>query len=475
MGGLEGRLAQHRRLDLQESQDRQGRGRSQLVDEVLSGSRFRAAQPALTGETAGRVELNLRLSYLHAIRESLVSGAEDAPIQVLEARLIRGGSPILHPDLPFAKTPPAQAGLLVFSSDHSVSPQAADRLMLAGTDDAWSELVLSQGLFIKVGESQRPFPSRSLVNALKIRNSLVAEAVNLHPTVDGFKAVVTLLQRFQLQDEIRALNLTEAEHSKLGFLSEVDHLSTETQLPRVSRQYSSVTDKSAYSLFHDGEVLMRYIGENRFVAACSTSKSKPFEVEPIVLSPTPEALLQTRRYVGLAVGDIVNGNGFRLFGEPEARARELFDNLHSGIEIFPTDGDPGFRIERAEPVPRVSGPRVAMQPRGWGQVYLESLKPEMVQPGQVFPADPLGRMYKAFVFSDYVICESTHTGNATYVISRLHWEKLRMWSRRDLALQRPAGFMQRVFHGRDEEGFRQHWQKEVYPYTQAGRRHSRVF
>lgn len=467
-GKLEGRFAVHRKLDAEEAASRAGKTRAALAQELFSNPRFLAGQASLTGVNPGRFELNIRQAYLLEIHRSLVGGSPDSNLIVYEARVAGGNSPICHPDFPQSKLLPDTA-LVVMGSDRSVRTIRLDSLDLAGCDDIATELLLSQGLFLKIGETHRPFPQRSLSSAFELRDSALRSQPNFHPSIEAFKLVLALLRRFETQDKIRSLDLSKDEHTELAFLSETELLSTSTALPRVRHQYVTMLDRVAYSLFQDETLVMQHLGGQQFAAAISSSKAKPFEIVSVLLSPSPFALEQTKRSLGLAIGDIVTSDGYRLFGEAEARARSLYDNLRSGTRIFPADSDSGFRILRDAPEPRESAPRAPVSPRDWGQRFLLSLEPQTVVSGEVFPADPIGRAYKAFIYPDYVICESSHTGNATYVIARTHWETLRQWSRQDLTRHRPSGFIQRVFHGRDEPAFHLHWQDEVSPYAYSGR------
>lgn len=207
-----------------------------------------------------------------------------------------------------------------------------------------------------------------------------------------------------------------------------------------------------YTLKFAGSRVLRVDDNSSFTAIEAPSKQKPFVA--ILWNGLKNQSL-AKHIFGLSRGDFYTTQGYKLSEQAEVQAKEFFRMVENGIEIFPIDERPGYKI------PEEEGEHKEEQKRYWGQTFLESLHPERIEDGQLLGS---GASYRAYFFGQRVIVEGNEGGRATYLLSANEFDTLRHLPRGQILESKPQGFEGRVIHPGETDEDRQTWQEGIREY-----------
>lgn len=219
------------------------------------------------------------------------------------------------------------------------------------------------------------------------------------------------------------------------------------------RRHWARTPGQFYSLWYKGGPVFELMGEQaRFLTARRADDPLAFDVVPArrirasVLPPRVEGTTSaSERMFCTDTGRPVPENLLPII-------ERIFVAVASGTPILArqTEMEVGS-LRLAHP----SRPVATRQDRQWSQAFLRQLRPDKMINGQLKGS---GNRYVAFVFGKLTIVEYDEDAHATYLFRSKGFGELSTWSRRELLMTRPRGYIGRLYHHDEAPG---EWKTEI--------------
>lgn len=208
--------------------------------------------------------------------------------------------------------------------------------------------------------------------------------------------------------------------------------------------YSRTIPFAFYSLWIGSSPVV-HIEEGKPKVIMTTSKSRPFKIsDHFETGIWWRYLAAGKKYDGVGEGSFIDQRAHPLTPEGRDISKKIFDQVRSGIPIFPAPETPfGYRGKKEKKEKKSVAATEDAIPRTEGQAFLETLNPEKVIPGVLFGN---GTSYKAYHFGPVVVVESDEANHATYLLGADDFETLRQRPRSELIRVQPAGFLGREIH-----------------------------
>jgi hypothetical protein len=217
--------------------------------------------------------------------------------------------------------------------------------------------------------------------------------------------------------------------------------------------YKPIFSKQTYSAWLGEQPILMHMG-NGLEALATTRQDEPLRFVKKDIEESHLAL--TQELLGLRKYDVITPTGYRLFGAQERKAKEIFWRARNGLEILPAPDEPLGYIQRRPRGVRDNGEPTAFDSRE--QKYLRRQRPERIEPGELLGS---GGSYLAFYFGNKVFVEADQDDRATYIFTKNGFEKLHNLPRQQLIMEKPKGFIGRIFHYEDD---RARWREEMRKY-----------
>ncbi|MDO8661350.1 MAG: hypothetical protein Q7K43_05665 [Candidatus Woesearchaeota archaeon] len=206
------------------------------------------------------------------------------------------------------------------------------------------------------------------------------------------------------------------------------------------KNYSINNRTSFHSLWLGSSPVFRVSGDSLEFLAVSR-QDDPFKIYQLPCFLSAIELRLSQHFFGLAKGSFCDDSGYALAGKNNALAKDLFNRVERGIEVFPRSEE--LCTDDREVLG--SGNPNIIDYRHWGQEYIHSLGPDGEFEGEVLGS---GGAYKLFVFSrkGLVLVEFDQIDRATYVFNTNYADELRIRNRRSIIEEKPEGFIRRIIH-----------------------------
>lgn len=224
---------------------------------------------------------------------------------------------------------------------------------------------------------------------------------------------------------------------------------------RYKKQYSLWLGKSRVFLYKEN-------GDCEYLFG--TSKNKPLVIRKVNSSRifrNENVARMAKKLLGLKTGDYCTFDGYVIDEEMAEIIANYFNQVRKGEEILPSRGtDKVLKAQNPFGGKKSERKAIALEIRTWSQEFLKELGPDKIKVGELLGS---GGSYLAFFFGNKVAVEFDQTEHATYLFEKFFYKTLKSWTRGEIRLDEPEGYLGRCVH----QGARETWEESIFTFLCA--------